>query len=330
MDAARPPATTLLEVDALSKRLAGRTVIDRVSFGVAAGQAVGLLGPNGAGKTTCMRVICGYLAPSGGRVRIGGCDVLRDGLAARRLVGYLPEHAPLYPELRVREQLAYRARLGGLRGRRVRAEVERVIERCGLRAVDRRVIGQLSRGYRQRVGLAQALLGAPPLLVLDEPTAGLDPNQLEAVRELIRSLAGTQAVLLSSHLLAEVEAICSELVLIDHGVVVAQGALAALSEGDGGVLVVTIRGASAAVRARLETLPGVGVLDAIELAGRPGVGRYRLSGASARATREGLAQSVVAAGWGLQELRVERTPLAQAFADLTRGDAARDARAGER
>jgi len=311
-----PPA--LLEVCELSKRLAGRQVLDRLSFGVAAGQAVGLLGPNGAGKTTCMRVICGYLSPSAGRVRVGGRDVVQEGLAARRLIGYLPESAPLHGELRVVEHLAYRARLRGLHGRAVRTEVERVVERCGLGAVARRVIGQLSRGYRQRVGLAEALLGAPPLLVLDEPTAGLDPNQLREVRELIRSLAGTQAVLLSSHVLGEVEALCRELVVLDHGVVVAQGPLEALGAGGGVALWVTIRGPLAEIRSRLEGLPGVAIAEAIELPQEPGVVRCCLSGANDAATRERVAGAVSAAGWGLQELRVERAALESVFSQLTR------------
>ena len=317
-DQPRPAAPVLLEVDALSKRLAGRQVLDGVGFRVAAGQAVGLLGPNGAGKTTCMRLICGFLAPSAGLVRIAGLDVTGAGVAVRRLVGYLPENAPLYPELRVGEQLRFRGRLRGLRGRALRAEVERVIGCCGLEAVARRVIGQLSRGYRQRVGLAEALLGAPPLLVLDEPTAGLDPNQLGEVRALLRSLAGHQAVLLSSHVLAEVEALCSALVVIDRGSVVAQGPVAELREQGGVTLVLTVRGAPSAVQAQLAALPGVTLIEALPSAEDPGVVRYRLAGASDAATRERLAASVLAAGWGLQELRVESAALEQVFARLTR------------
>jgi len=225
----RPPAS--LEVHALSHRYPGASVaaLDGVGFRVAPGERVGLLGPNGAGKSTLMRLMCGYLPvqrSAGTRLRVGEIEVAGDSLQARRLVGYLPEQVPLYVELRVREHLDFRAAIKGVRRKQRAPEILRVAERTGLSHMLEVPIQQLSRGYRQRVGIADALLGAPPLVVLDEPTVGLDPNQVLEIRAMLRALGGTQTLIFSSHILAEVEALCDRVVILAAGRCVADEAVA--------------------------------------------------------------------------------------------------------
>ena len=211
----------MIEVANLTKRYAGRTAVSNVSFGVNRGEIVGLLGPNGAGKSTTMRILACYLAASAGTVRVGGLDVFRDSEQVRRRIGYMPENNPLHYEMRVREYLKFRARLKGLGYRHSRRRVDVVLEQCGLTEVARRIIGQLSKGYRQRVGLADALVHEPELLILDEPTIGLDPNQIRSVRQLIKGLAGDHTVLISTHILPEAEMTCNRLVIMYEGKILA-------------------------------------------------------------------------------------------------------------
>ena len=225
----RPPAS--LEVTGLSHRYRGAAVpaLDAVSFRVAAGSRVGLLGPNGAGKSTLMRLVCGYLpvqAVAGTAVKVGDVDVTRDSLRARSLVGYLPEQVPLYVELRVREHLEFRAAIKGVLRRERLPEIHRVAAATGLADKLEWPIQRLSRGYRQRVGIADALLGAPPLVVLDEPTVGLDPNQVLEIRAMLRALGGGQTLIFSSHILAEVEALCDRVVILARGRCVADESVA--------------------------------------------------------------------------------------------------------
>jgi ABC-2 type transport system ATP-binding protein len=215
----------MIHVKDLSKSFGSCLALDRVSFDVQQGEVVGMLGPNGAGKTTCLRILTCFVPASSGEVRILGLDPARDSVAIRRQVGYLPEGVPLYPELRVREYLDFRVRLRGIPKERRREIIERVVNSCGIEEVVGRLVGQLSRGFRQRLGLADALLGSPPLLILDEPTVGLDPNQIRQVRQLILSLAGEHTILLSTHRLDEVEAVCSRALILHQGRLVAQGSL---------------------------------------------------------------------------------------------------------
>ncbi len=230
--AERPPAS--IHIHEVSHRYPGADVhaLDRVTFRLEPGLRIGLLGPNGAGKSTLMRILCGYLPLQVGRVEVAGFDVRTQSLQVRECVGYLPEQVPLYPELRVHEHLAFRAALKRVpRGAR-KKEIERVAEATGITDRLRQPIGQLSRGYRQRVGIADALLGSPPLLVLDEPTVGLDPNQVLDIRAMLRELGGAQTLVFSSHILAEVEALCDHVVILSRGRVAADESLAeALSAG---------------------------------------------------------------------------------------------------
>jgi ABC-2 type transport system ATP-binding protein len=219
----------LLEVRGIAKRFGETTAIDGVSFHAAKGEVVGFLGPNGAGKTTTLRILSTYLTPDEGTATIAGYDVVEQPMEVRRRIGYLPEHPPLYTDLTVDEFLAFCAALRGVPRSARRGAVDRALERCGLGAVRARRIGNLSKGYRQRVGLAQALVHSPEVLVLDEPTVGLDPHQIHEIRNLVRSLAGSQTVLLSTHILPEVAMTCSRVVVIHSGRVVAEDTLDAVS-----------------------------------------------------------------------------------------------------
>ena len=211
----------MIEVTDLTKRYAGVTAVSNITFSVARGEIVGLLGPNGAGKSTTMRILAGYLPASSGTVRIAGLDVFRESKEVRRRIGYMPENNPLHHDLRVREYLKFRARLKGLRRKRSRERVDVVMEQCGLAHVSRRIIGQLSKGYRQRVGLADALVHEPELIILDEPTIGLDPNQIRSVRQLIKSLSPVHTVLISTHILPEAEMTCNRMVIMYEGKILA-------------------------------------------------------------------------------------------------------------
>ncbi len=227
----------MIEAKNLSKRFGDRRVVNSLTFQVGEGEVLGFLGQNGAGKTTTMRMLTGFLAPSEGEVRVGGCNLFDDPEGARRLMGYLPETPPLYPEMDVASYLLFVARIQGVERKRCRAAVDRALERCGLTDVRRRVIGDLSKGYRQRVGIAQAIVHEPPVLILDEPTVGLDPSQIGEIRALIAELSGRtsgaqrHAVILSTHILPEVEAICDRIILIQDGTLRVDASLDELTVG---------------------------------------------------------------------------------------------------
>src|SRR5216683_449976 len=212
---------SMIEVTNLTKRYAGHTAVSNISFTVKRGEIVGLLGPNGAGKSTTMRVLSCYLPATSGTVRIAGLDVFKQSEEVRRRIGYMPENNPLHHDMRVREYLKFRARLKGLTRQRSRERVDVVMEQCGLTEVRRRIIGQLSKGFRQRVGLADALVHEPELIILDEPTIGLDPQQIRAVRQLIKSLAQKHTVLISTHILPEAEMTCNRMVIMYEGKILA-------------------------------------------------------------------------------------------------------------
>ena len=233
----------MIRVESISKSFSGVRALKNVSFEVGAHEVVGFLGPNGAGKTTMMRLLAGFFVPDEGAIELAGVDVLRDPLEAKRRIGYLPEHCPLYPEMRVDEFLKYRAVLKGVLGRRVRDRLQVVKQQCGLESVGRRIIGQLSKGYRQRVGLADALVHEPDVLILDEPTVGLDPQQLRQIRSLIAGLAEDHTILLSTHIMQEVEAVCERVILISSGELVAVDTVDAVRKqaSVGGVVQVEVR-----------------------------------------------------------------------------------------
>ncbi len=253
----------MIEVKNLTKRYAGRTAIRDISFSVQRGEIVGLLGPNGAGKSTTMRILSCFMPATSGTARVAGFDVFFQSEEVRRRIGYMPENNPLYPEMRVREFLKFRARLKGLGWRRSRDRVSTVMEQCGLTGVSRRIIGHLSKGYRQRVGLADALSHEPDLIILDEPTIGLDPHQIRSVRQLIKSLAGKHTVLISTHILPEAEMMCNRMLIMYDGKVLASDTpenLQRLTAGNSQIIA-EIAANPVELREILSQLPGIENID---------------------------------------------------------------------
>jgi ABC-2 type transport system ATP-binding protein len=303
----------MIEVENLSKTYVDEPVVRDLSFFVPEGQVLGFLGPNGAGKTTVMRMLTAFLPPTTGRVVVAGVDLDKDPVALRRNVGYLPENVPLYPEMRVDEYLRFRADVEEVPRAEVRARMEDVIERCLISDVRRQVVGTLSKGYRQRVGLAGALIHQPQVLILDEPTVGLDPNQIIKVRELITDLGREHTVLLSTHILPEVEQVCERVFIIDRGRIVADGTPAALRERLVGnpTVSVELRGAGAAARAALEALPGVAAVR------EAGEGRWMLEHTADADPREAVFRLAVEKDWVLLGLTPEKATLEDVFVRLT-------------
>jgi ABC-2 type transport system ATP-binding protein len=299
----------MLKVKDLVKAYADTLALDRVSFEVGRGEVVGFLGPNGAGKTTTMRIIAGFIPPTSGTALVDGRDVFTESLAVRRVIGYLPENVPVYPDMRVREYLAFRAQLKGVAWRARRGEVDRVLERCMIRDHERKLIATLSKGYRQRVGLADALLGSPRLLILDEPTSGMDPNQVREVRRLIRELADEHTVILSTHILPEVEATCSRAIIINKGRVVASERVSAGAAAAAALELEAI-GPEAEVEAALRGLAGVAGVRARALGG--GASSYRIEAEPGKDLREAIGRKALEAGFVIRELK----PLAERLEDL--------------
>jgi ABC-2 type transport system ATP-binding protein len=310
----------MIEVQNLTKSYPTRTAVADVSFSVKEGEIVGFLGPNGAGKTTTMRVLAGFLPPTSGTARIAGHDVLTHSKQARACLGYLPESAALYPEMRVREFLTYRARLEGVAGGQLRHRVGEAIGHCLLEEVADRKIDNLSKGYRQRTALAGALVHQPPVLILDEPTIGLDPMQIIKIREMIRALGRERAVLLSTHILPEVDAVCDRVLIIDRGRIVAEGSPQELRTRLAGTPVVraAFKG-SIAAREALENLAGV---VSIEQEQTPEETRVRLECAAGADPSEEIFHLAVARGWVLRQLAREALSLEDIFVRLTRHDEA--------
>ena len=305
----------MLEVQSLSKSFFGTAAVDGVSFRVEDGEILGFLGPNGAGKTTTMRMITGFLPPTSGAVSLAGIDVLARPLEAKRHLGYLPETLALYPEMRVREYVSYRARLCGVARKDAAARVGEALETCFVSDVADKPIGNLSKGYRQRVGLAAALVHRPEVLVLDEPTVGLDPRQIVKVRELIRDLKKDHTVLLSTHILPEVELLCDRILIIDRGKIVAQGTPETLRQemAQHPGLAVVLKGEVPEADAALKELPGVAHASRIGAAGET---RVLLESSERTDLREAVFREVVARGWTLLELTPRQASLEDVFVRL--------------
>jgi ABC-2 type transport system ATP-binding protein len=308
----------VIEVRNLTKRYGERVAVRDLSFEVARGEVVGFLGPNGAGKSTTLRMLTGFLEPTEGEIRVNGFDARRQALELKRSIGYMPEAVPLYLDMRVVEYLRFRAELKGVARRQIEQNVDRALELASVADVKTRIIGQLSKGYRQRVGLADALVADPPLLILDEPTAGLDPNQIRQVRDLVRALSREKTVLLSTHILPEVEAICARVVIIDRGRLVSIGRPEEL-RGGSGAITLEARAEQSKLRGALEGLEGVRAVSLDQL-GEVQRARVEIS-ADADTCAERIFRAVADAGIDLRELRRADASLEDVFARLTTREA---------
>lgn len=297
----------MIEVSNLTKNYGSHCAIKDVSFAIDSGEVVGFLGPNGAGKTTTMRILTGFMAASSGAATVAGFDVHSRPMDVKRHVGYLPESVPLYREMVVRSYLSYVGEIKGLSRRARRVEIDRVLERCGLSEMANRLIGNLSKGYRQRVGLAQALIGDPPVLILDEPTVGLDPKQIVGIRKMIGDLARDHTVLLSTHILPEVAMICQRVIIIHHGEIVARFNMDELEGAASTRLEVELVGDE---EVALQTLRGIaGVEDARKV----GENRYVVDSTGSDEIVQVVASSLVAKGLALRSLERHKRTLEDAF-----------------
>ncbi len=312
----------MIKVEGLTKRYARTLAVDNISFEVEKGQIVGFLGPNGAGKTTTMRVLTCFLPPTDGSANVAGFDVLQNPLEVKKRIGYLPETPPLYPEMETWEYLRFVGKLKGISSANIGRRVNEVMERCAVADVSKKLIGKLSKGYRQRVGLAQAIIHNPDVLILDEPTAGLDPKQIIETRELIKSLAGDHTIILSTHILSEVEHSCERVIIINKGQLVATDSVRNLTNrlrgsesvalevgADGG------RPDPSEVQGRLEQVSGVSRV--VMKDSRDGKLAFEIESLQGRHIRADLARTVVNAGWNLNELRAVGFSLEDIFLQLT-------------
>ncbi len=313
----------MITVKELTKKYARNTAVDHISFEVQKGQIVGFLGPNGAGKTTTMRMLTCFLPPTSGNATVAGFDVLEQPLEVKKRIGYLPEMPPLYPEMRTAEYLTFVGRLKGLSGIELRQRVDAVCERCAVADVKGKLLGKLSKGYRQRVGLAQAIIHNPDVLILDEPTAGLDPKQINETRDLIKSLAGSHTIILSTHILPEVEQTCQQVIIINKGKLVATDSVNNLQSRARGAETVHLEVAgrngdldSGIAQRRLEQVTGVSRVTFKEKRGSRSL--FEVESQKNKFTRGDLARAVVEAGWDLNEMRPAAVSLEEIFLQLTR------------
>ena len=310
----------MIEVDGLTKTFGDMCAVNDVSFTVESGEVLGFLGPNGAGKTTTMRMLTGYLPPTKGTARIVGMDVFKDSLKVRRQIGYLPEHVPLYQDMSVYAYLNFVARVKDTDNRARTDVIEEILLNCGIREVRDKTISKLSKGFKQRVGLAQALIGSPNVLILDEPTTGLDPRQIAQIRDLIKQLASGHTIILCTHILPEVSMVCDRVVIIHNGEIVAQDSVENLTKEltKTQMTYITVHGPTQLVKESLKTVEGVLVVES-----HPGdddseeINNYIIHAQLDRDIRQVLARSVVNAGFGLLELKSHALSLEDIFLQLT-------------
>ena len=312
----------MITVKELTKRYARNTAVDHISFDIEKGQIVGFLGPNGAGKTTTMRMLTCFMPPTAGSATVAGFDVLEEPMEVKKRIGYLPETPPVYPEMRTGEYLEFVGRLKGLSKADLGKRVDYVCERCAVADVREKLISKLSKGYRQRIGLAQAIIHNPDVLILDEPTAGLDPKQINETRDLIKSLAGDHTIILSTHILPEVEQTCQQVIIINKGKVIATDSVQNLQNRARGVesVIVEVAGRNgdldaAAVQSKLEKVTGVNKVNFKEKRQIRNI--FEVESAKDRLVRGDLARAVVEAGWDLNELRSSAMSLEEIFLQLT-------------
>lgn len=314
----------MIQVEGLSKKYARHVAVNNISFNVEKGDIVGFLGPNGAGKTTTMRILTCFMPPTEGKASVAGFDVFEQPLEVKKRIGYLPETPPVYPEMTVRDYLTFVAKIKNMPSGDVKRRTEEVMERCSVADVREKLISKLSKGYRQRVGLAQAIIHNPDVLILDEPTSGLDPKQILETRELIKNLAGEHTIILSTHILPEVEAICQKVIIINKGRVVATDSVDRLRNrtAQGAVQVQIDTDGTAdplAVQQRLEQVPGVSkVLEGKNVGGAM---VFEVDSLPDRNARADVARAVVQSGWNLLELKSLTYSLEEVFLELTGSEA---------
>ncbi len=313
----------MIQVEGLTKKYARHVAVNNISFSVEKGDIVGFLGPNGAGKTTTMRILTCFMPPTAGKANVAGYDVFDQPYEVKKRIGYLPEAPPVYPEMSVSDYLTFVARLKHVPSSEIKTRTEQVMERCAIADVKSKLIGKLSKGYRQRVGLAQAIIHNPDVLILDEPTSGLDPKQINETRELIKSLAGEHTIILSTHILPEVEAVCRDVIIINKGRVVATDSVENLKTraGIGGAIQVQVdtdgTADALAVRQKLEQVPGVSKVLDHAVSGNRMV--FEVEGLQGRNVRPDVARAIVHAGWNLLELKSSVLTLEEVFLELTGG-----------
>jgi gliding motility-associated transport system ATP-binding protein len=304
----------MIEVEQLTKYYGFLPAISDLSFTIGRGEVVGFLGPNGAGKTTTLKILTCYLPPTSGQARVNGLDVSRDSLKVREQVGYLPENVPLYTEMTVEGFLSFAAQAKGILTRQIKTSIDKVLDDCGLEKVRGRIIGHLSKGFKQRVGLAQALLNNPPVLILDEPTIGLDPSQVVEIRQMIRSLGQERTIILSTHILPEVSQICQKVIIINRGRIVAIDTVPNLTAQlqTSRRIHLTIQGPQEEVLKALADRPGVLKVEAQD----DGQGRFVAEMDKDQDIRADLARSIIEKGWGLLEMRSQELSLEEVFVQL--------------
>jgi len=309
----------MITVERLRKRYGEVLAVDDISFEIKKGEIVGLLGPNGAGKTTTMRIITGFLPATSGEVRVNDADVFSEPLKVKQSIGYLPESAPLYTDMKVQEYLTYVGKMRGMSASQIKKRIKEVCELTGLTPRMRQDIGHLSKGYRQRVGLAQALLHDPEVLILDEPTSGLDPNQIVEIRSLIKNIGKEKTVILSTHILPEAEATCDRVLIINRGKIVASGTSQELrsQHKDQALVRVKIEGSGKGLENKLESIDGVVRVMKLDRAVEKGFSLFEIETVAEKDLRKDITQAVVSGGFDLVEVSREGKTLEDVFAALT-------------
>ena len=306
----------MIQVENLTKRYAGGEAVRGITFSVEKGEVVGFLGPNGAGKSTTMRMLTGYLPPTDGKIEVAGAKLPQESLLVRQRIGYMPENVPLYPEMRVEEFLEYRGRLKRVTRGEIVHRVGLVLDQCGLTDVRKKVIGSLSKGFRQRVGLADALVHNPMLLILDEPTAGLDPHQIRSFRELIKELGKDRTILLSTHILSEVEMVCGRAIIINKGKIEASDTLANLEKRvQAGALQIEVKADPASAKEKLAKISEVSVVTELNRAGD--WISFEVTAAPGKDIRGEVDGLIKREQWPLREFRREKARLEDVFVELT-------------
>jgi ABC-2 type transport system ATP-binding protein len=309
----------MIEIKNLTKKFGSATILDGISFSVNKGEVLGFLGPNGAGKSTTMKIITSFWSPNGGTVEVDGIDVSKDSIAARRKIGYLPETVPLYDDMRVFEYLKFVAQIRGIEKDQIQSRVKEVIKKCGLEKVFRKPIEELSKGYRQRVGLAQAIIHNPEILILDEPTTGLDPNQIVEIRDLIKTIGKEKTVIFSTHILGEVSATCDRVIIINNGKIVGEGSPSELASKAGSreLIYVKIKGPKDEVANKLKAMEGVKNVEYKDME-NDNIFGFEIEPEAGVDLREKLAMTVMNSGWGILEFNKKTANLEDVFRELTK------------